>query len=221
MKTRFEIELDSTSLSTFFPNYRIKDKLQILQILLESARYILHGKKETKVKAVNKIIFYREKMSRIFLVSEEKIYSIIFPFNLHINKEIVTLNFKNLIEIDSFVISNLIRLLNDPLISSDDCFDFIEPISELEDDSNDKYWPILKELLIQEDGYIRYDKDEKGFDEAKKKNEENRHPLYHLDVFYTNGATFKLGLDNSILHNDLIDILDTNTNCNFLRKSRE
>lgn len=218
MKTRFEIEIDQSSLSVFFPKFRIKDKLQILEILLESARYILHGKRETKVKTLNKIIFFREKMNRIFLVSEDKIYSIIFPFNVQIENTVLTLDFKNLIQLDSFVISNLIILLKNPLINSDNCFDFIEPISELEDNNKEKYWPVLKDLFMQEDGYIRYDKDEKGFEEAKKKKEEGRHPLYHIDVFYTNGATFKLGLDRSMPDVDLIDILDAGTNCKFLKK---
>lgn len=220
MKTSFEIEIDAGSLSVFFPKFRIKDKTQILEILLEAARYILHGKRETKVKGVNKIIFFRKKMNRIFLVSEDKIYSIIFPFNLQINDTALTLDFANLLSIDSFAISNLISLIKNPLLSSDNCFDFIEPISELEDNNNAKYWPVLKDLLMQEDGYVRYDKDEKGFEEAKKNKEENKHPLYHIDIFYTNGATFKLGLDRSTPDIDLIDMLDTNTNCQFLKNSK-
>lgn len=220
MKTSFEIEIDQSSLSIFFPKFRIKDKLQILEILLESARYILHGDRKSKVNGLNKIVFFREKMNRIFLISENKIYSIIFPFNLQINEKNLTLNFKNLIEINSFVISNLIILLKNPLITSDNCFDFIEPISELEENYDENYWPIIKDLLIQEDGYIRYDKDEKGFEDAKLNTEENKHPLYHIDVFYTNGATFKLGLNKALPETDLIDILNTNTNCKFLKNSK-
>lgn len=218
MKTSFEIKIDPSSLSIFFPKYRIKDKLQILEILLESARYIIHGKREKNVKEPNKIIFFREKMNRIFLVSENKIYSIIFPFNLHIDdNDNLTLNFKNLLEIDSLSISNLIILIKSPLITSDNCLDFIEPILDLEDNQTNKYWPVFKELLLQEDGYLRYDKDENGYIEAKKKNEEFRHPLYHLDVFYTTGVTFKLGLNNSMPERELIDTLNTNTNCKFLK----
>ncbi len=217
MKTSFEIKIDPSSLAIFFPKFRIKSKVQILEILLESARYILHGKREEKINGYNKIIFFREKMNRIFLVGENKIYSIIFPFNLQIDNDAITLNFKNTIEIDSLSISNLIILLKSPLINSDNCLDFIEPILDLEDYYNDKYWLIFKDLLMQEDGYIRYDIDEVGYLEAKKKNEEYRHPLNHLDIFYTTGATFKIGLDNSIPENELIDTLNTKTNCKFLK----
>ncbi|MBZ4037300.1 hypothetical protein K6T82_21245 [Flavobacterium sp. 17A] len=218
MKTSFEIEIDPSSLSIFFPKYRLKDKFQILDILLESARYIIHGKREEKVKSVNKIVFFREKMNRVFFVSEDKIYSITFPFNLIIGEEgEVTLNFKNLIEIDSYAISSLIILLKNPLINSDNCLDFIDPVIDLENESNSNYWPVLKDLIMLEDGYLRYDMDEKGFKEASEKQQQHRHPLHHIDVFYTNGATFKLGLEKSILDNDLIDILDSSTNCKFLR----
>lgn len=218
MKTSFEIKIDPSSLPIFFPKFRIKTKLQILEILLESARYILHGKREEKVNDYNKIVFFREKMNRIFLVSENKIYSIIFPFNLQIDHNTLSLNFKNIIEIDSLSISNLIVLLKSPLINSDNCLDFIEPILEIEDNYNDKYWSVFKDLLLQEDGYIRYDKDEEGYLEAKKKNEGCKHPLHHIDIFYTNSATFKIGLDNSILENELIDTLNVSTDCKFLKK---
>lgn len=217
MKTSFEIKIDPSSLSIFFPNYRVKDKKQILEILLEAARYIIHGKRESKVRDLNKIVFFREKMNRIFLVSENKTYSIIFPFNLVIDENKLNLNFKNIIEINSLTISNLIILLKNPLINSDNCLDFIEPILDLDDSQNDKYWPVFIDLLMQEDGYIRYDKDEDGYLNAKKKNEELRHPLHHLDIFYTSGATFKLGLDNSLPEIELIDTLNTNTNCKFLK----
>jgi hypothetical protein len=220
MKTSFEIEIAPSFLPIFFPKYRIKDKYQILKILLESARYIIHGEREEKVKSVNKIIFFREKMNRIFFVSEDKIYSIIFPFNLQIDGDTLTLNFKNLIEIDSFAISNLIILLKNPLINSENCLDFVDPIVDLVDQTKSNYWPVLKDLLMQEEGYIRYDRDPKGYEEAKKKDQEHRHPLHHIDVFYTNGVTFKLGLDNSIADSNLIDILDVSTNCIYLRSIR-
>jgi len=218
MKTRFEIEIATSSLSIFFPKFRIKSKTQILEILLESARYIMHGQREEKVIKDHKIVFLREKMTRIFFVSNNKIYSISFPFNLVIDdKDKVLLNFKNLIEIDSYAISSLIILLKNPLINSDNCLDFVEPVLDLETESTTNYWPVLKDLLMLEDGYLRYDMDETGYREAKEKKQEHRHPIHHIDIFYSNGTTFKLGLDKSILDNDLIDILDSSTSCRFIR----
>lgn len=216
MKTRFEIELDSTSVSTFFPTSRIKDKFRIIEIILESARYILHAKREKTARGLYKLIFFRDKMSRIFFVSDDKVYSVIFPFNLKIDNGILTLNYKNMLEIDSLALSNLIILLKNPLIQSESCLDFIDPILDLESEHPEKYWMLFKDLLTTEDGYIRYDKDLIGYNEAKKKKREHRHPIHHLDIFYTNAATFKIGLNNAIIDRDFIDTVNTETNCKYL-----
>jgi hypothetical protein len=155
-------------------------------------------------------------MSRVFFVSENKIYSIIFPFNIFIDGENITLNYKNLIEIDSVSITSLIILLNNPLIGSESCLDFIEPIIDIEDEQSISYWTVFRDLLLQEDGYIRYDMDESGYKEAKDKGKEHTHPLHHLDVFYTNQANFKIGLKDTIICEELIDVLDIRTNCKYL-----
>lgn len=216
MKTAFEVDLDPGSIITFFPTSRIKDKFKIIEIILESARYILHAKREKKAKGNHKLIFFREKMSRIFFVSDDKVYSVIFPFNLTIQGNNLVLNYKNLMEIDSLALSNLIILLKNSLIQSDNCLDFVDPIIDLENEQAEKYWHLFKDLLITEDGYIRYDIDVIGFEEARKKMQEHRHPIHHLDFFYTNAATFKIGLKNSIIYSDLIDTLNTQTDCKYL-----
>lgn len=216
MKTTFEIDLDPSSLATFFPTTRIKDKFKIIEIIIESARYMLHAKREKKARGSYKMIFFRDKMSRIFFVSSDKVYSVIFPFNVIIHENNLSLNYKNLIEIDSLALSNLVILLKNPLIQSDNCLDFIDPIIDLENEQTEKYWILFKDLLITEDGYIRYDKDLVGYNEAKEKKQEHRHPIHHLDVFYTNAATFKIGLNNSIMDRELIDTVNTETDCKYL-----
>lgn len=218
MKTSFQVEINTITLPIFFPQFRVKDKLQILEILLESTRYILHSQRSQKVYSSNKIIFHKERMSRIFFAKDNKMYSLIFPFNTVINADgIISFNYKNYIDIDSYTISNLIKLLKNPLISSDNCWDFIEPITGYDDNQPTKYWPVFRDLLIQEDGYIRYDKDEPGYLEAKGKNQQARHPLYHLDIFYSGNATFKLGLSTVLNDAGFIDTLNPDTDCRFLK----
>jgi hypothetical protein len=97
-------------------------------------------------------------------------------------------------------------------MNSESCLDFIDPIISFEEN----IWTTFRDLLISEDGYIRYDKDEKGYKEAKLKKEEHRHPLNHIDVFYTNQLTLKLGLTEEYIDTDLIDMMNTNTNCRYL-----
>lgn len=217
MKTTFQIEIVPGSVSTFFPKYRVKDKFTILEILLESVRYMIHGKREKKSHSDYKIVFFKSKMCRVFFVSPNKIYSIRFPFNVIISGDNIHFTFQDQLEIESLTISNLIKLLKSYQLSSENCLDFIEPILEVEDEYKVNLWPLFKELLLQEDGYIRYDIDETAFLSAKSKNEEHLHPLHHLDVFYTSSVSFKIGLEKPIVHDDFIDTLNIETNCKYMK----
>lgn len=217
MKKSFQVEIDSASIILFFPTNRIKEKLQVIQILLESLRYILSGERKSIVHKKTKIVFYKEKMSRIFFVNENKSYSINFPFNILFDDKSISINYKNTIELNSLNISILMSFFKNLNFSSDNCLDFAEQILDCEEMANDKYWLLIKELLIHEDGYIRYDKDQKGYEEALKKKQKHRHPLNHFDIFYSNAVTFKLGLDSDLPDKEFIDTLNTETNCKYLK----
>lgn len=212
MKTTFQLEINPSLIKTFFPEERVKDKYKILEILLEACRYMLHNEKVSKARSPYKIILYKEKMSRLIFVSENKIYSITFPFNINYLKSDITINYKNRLDIDSQNISTLLSILKSPSMNSENCLDFIDPIVNYEQ----SLWTTLRDLLISEDGYIRYDRDENGYTEAKAKKEEHRHPLNHIDLFYTNQVTFKLGLNEKYVDTDLLDMMNTNTNCKYL-----
>ena len=60
-----------------------------------------------------------------------------------------------------------------------------------------------------EDGYIRYD-----CDELHQK--ADIHPLHHLDINYSSGITYKIGLRNSMKLDEFKDVLDTQTECAYL-----
>ncbi len=60
-----------------------------------------------------------------------------------------------------------------------------------------------------EDGYIRYDYD------LKNKNGK-KHPLYHLDINYSSGVTYKVGLRHAVSDSEFQDILDVKTDCAYL-----
>ena len=77
--------------------------------------------------------------------------------------------------------------------------------------NKDQIWQILKELLVFESGYLRYDYD-------KERENGNLHPLNHLDINYSSNATFKIGINNTIDCNTFIDILDINTDSYFISK---
>lgn len=66
-------------------------------------------------------------------------------------------------------------------------------------------------LLTMEDGYIRYDHD----DSMEHK---NNHPIYHLDICYSNAATYKIGLEQSFLTDSFIQFLDNYEPRYFLKQ---
>jgi hypothetical protein len=212
MKTSFQLDINLSLIKTFFPEERIKDKYKIIEILLEACRYILYNKKVAKARSRYKMILYKDKMSRLVFVCENKIYSITFPFNINQIKSEISINYKNRLDIDSQNITTLLSILKSPTINSENCLEFIDPIVSY--DQN--LWMTFRDLLILEDGYVRYDKDEDGFQKAKKDGHENRHPLNHIDIFYTNQASFKLGLKQEYTDTDLIDLMERNTDCKYL-----
>jgi len=148
-------------------------------------------------------------MSRLFFITDWKYFSINFPFTL-INEKIW---FRNLLEIDSEVISKLKTVINCNEFNSNCSLNFIEPIFALEEEYNENFWILLKELFMMEDGYIRYDYDNETYQKFKENGEEKKHPLNHYDVFYSSNTTFKIGLNKSITEDDFIDFLNINTNC--------
>jgi len=216
MKTSFQIEINSAYERIFFPEERIKTKYKILEILLEACRLILYGQKAETVDSSCKLILYKDKMARLFLVNTRKIYSIAFPFNIYYDEDKTVINYRNLLDLDSYNISNILSILKSEIIKSDKCLDFIDPIIDIESITKTNYWVIFRDLMLLEDGYIRYDHDISGYNEAMKKEKQDKHPLHHLDIFYSAQVSFKIGLDDSYLATDLIETIDSTTACKFL-----
>jgi len=214
---RFELAIDESARKMFFPNERIKTKRKILEILLESCRYILYNELSENIRSGEKIVFKNDKMSRLFFVSATKVYSIIFPFNIYQERGETKINYRNLVDIDSQTISNLISFLKNPANQSEDCYDFIEPITQFEKPQQSLCWIVLNHLFFSEDGYIRYDNDPIGHAQALEKNAEHRHPLYHLDIFYSTQATFKLGIERAIIDKEIVDLMNTTTDCKYIK----
>ena len=156
-----------------------------------------------------KIILKVDKKSRLFYISENKYYTISFPFTVLENEEDDQIFFSSAYvkNIDSQIISSILAALTcDPQNSSQCAYTFIEPIV---DDQNQNIWPIIKDLLFSESGYLRYDHDPEHEDGLM-------HPLDHYDIFYSPKSTFKLGLNDSIESTKLLDLFDSTTNCHYL-----
>lgn len=186
----------------------IRTKLDVINILMRVIKIMLSYQIPAKTQIAGHFNLSVDVMSRLFFVSQKKFYSINFPFL--VSGELGNFRFYNHHhqDINSKSTSSILGFINeDGIFDEPDVLDFAVPVVGASSDDID-LWALLRELLLWEEGYIRYD-DDPVHDNG------DLHPRYHLDVFYSSAATFKLGFRKSIEHVAFADILDVNTNCRF------
>lgn len=214
----WSFNIDAISKNLFFPKKRIKTKIQIINILLEASRYILSNPVVKNEDSKGEIKLVINKMSRLFFVSDKKSYSIVFPFKIYEENKEFILSFHNNLDIDSQLIAQTKSIINCNGFDDNCVLGFADNIYEIvNDETNQDLWFFVRELMLLEDGYIRYDNDPEGYAEAVKKGEPHKHPLDHYDLFYSNGATFKIGLEQDISAKQFIDLLNRQTDCKYLK----
>ena len=189
----------------------IRTKKDVIEILMRLIKLISVYTEPCEQNVVGRVKLHISKMSRVFFFSENKYYSLAFPFFLdEINGQIL-FSSPELECIDSFVTSKVISFINDSSYLNSSSWAFFEPLLNIEEHQGiPGFWPFLRMLLTYEDGYIRYDVDE-------ERANGNRHPLYHFDVFYSNPPTFKIGLNAHYTNDEMIDFLDRETDCRYLK----
>ena len=210
---KIEFFINKSSLDIFFPKYRIKTKINIIEILMETLKYMLLNPEIEEDNRVGKIILIVDKMSRVFYFNKNKYYSISFPFFVEKLGNDIKFGFKNIVEVDSRIINKILQIIKCDEFKEKCSLDFVVPICEFEENCDENFWIFLKEILLMEDGYIRYDYDEDGYNNAKSIGAEDRHPLNHYDIFYSSQNTFKIGLNNKINEDSFIDFIDINKKC--------
>lgn len=150
-------------------------------------------------------------MSRLFFesTSGEKLYSVSFPFKLKEEDEQRVFRTRGNHLLNSKTTSEILAIVADrSTLEQTDFYGFIETIEEFSADEVST-WGLLRELMLAEDGYIRYDWDVTRKDGAK-------HPEFHFDVSYSSEATYKIGVSSPINQSTFIDMLDLETDCHFL-----
>lgn len=191
----------------------IRDKRDIILILLETLKSFTNQRTSIS-NEIGKVTIRIDKMSRIFYETKEKYFSFIFPFSLDRQEEQYKF-YDNLTdcELNDRLISLLISIFKQDGVLEDSlekAMDFIvESAEEYDYKDIDSIWRLIFKLWYMEDGYIRYDYDpihENG----------DIHPLYHFDINYSTGVTYKVGLKFPIQMNEFQDILDIKTGCAYL-----
>lgn len=213
---KFTFEIYEWEQENFF--FRLDCKQDIVKLLMTSIKKIIHNR-ESKKKVIGKMTIITANMNRIFYFSENKYFSIVFPFSIIFNKdESLNVNYVHSeltsdqysLNFDSKTISNVLELSNNSEVSIGlNAIDFVSAIERVVG-SDERYLPLLLDLFRSEDGYIRYDDDEVGG--LGKDN----HPQHHYDIFYSNHSTFKIGLQKEIDNDTLIELIDKNKKCHFI-----
>lgn len=205
---------------------RIKLKSHLIELLIEIASLIIVNV-PVKDEGFGKFIIFMDKMRRIFFSIKEpsaEVYKhFSFNFPLKVSKEYGKFRLETItgeVKIESYHIAILRSICANGAFDEKECrhgllLDFSQLVESTfldlgmqmqyhERDLNQ----ILMELFTFEPSYIRYDYDEK--------NQNGRiHPLNHLDIFYTQSTTFKLGCEQLEL-NKFMDILDSETECEYI-----
>lgn len=188
----------------------IREKRDIVFILMGSIKIMLMNQQIPSEQRVGYLTLFVNKMSRLFVAFDNKIFSIHFPF--FVDEIDSTLKFYNhyIDDIDQRLTSDILGLIKSRNTFDGDCiYNFFESVDEIKH-YGQSFWGFLRELFLFEPGYIRYDYDE-------ERQNGRTHPLNHYDLFYSSNTTFKIGLNNRIEMSKMIELLDTETDCHYLR----
>lgn len=192
----------------------IRGKKDSILLLLETLKLVNYAQSSILNKR-GKVMICVDKMSRIFYITDDKIFSLSFPFSLEERGED---NYRIYDSLTDFEVTNrMISLLISIFERDEELGESLENLMDFIIDSANDYdyknmddiWRMLIKLWHMEDGYIRYDSD------AVHENGK-MHPLNHLDVNYSSGATYKIGLKQPIQMSEFKDILDITSNCYYL-----
>jgi len=174
---------------------RTDDKYKILDLMIEVLEQftIQNFSKVSAFIHANCII----KNNRIFLVcSQKKVFTFNFPFictegGILFDGEII----------DIHIIKAMKRII-DIIFNSNSYEDFLIEYDSIDESEGFKIEEIqiaskiLKKLFEIEIGYIRYDKDDK----SAEKHGEEYHPTYHLDIFFDDDVSCKIGFKKDSFH---------------------
>lgn len=193
----------------------IRHKKDIVLLILDTVNLLILGNFTQCIKGSVRIA--TDKMSRIFYQLSDKYYSIVFPFSIEHGEEGTYTVYDSVldVELNSRMVSLMKSILDKVDLENTAIDRILEQIyyDGFEQDYSDKEvedsWRITSRLYAMETGYIRYDYDSEHQDE-------DFHPLNHLDINYSTKGTYKLGLRQRMQMEEFIDLLDIRTECKFI-----
>lgn len=207
-----EFYLNKMDVDLFFKPIRRKE--DSIQVLMNAIKIMLLPAIESEG-ALGKLTLIKDgRMSRLFFLSEKKIFSIFFPFFVNSDDDCLVFSSSQIDSIDHKITSDVISLFSCEEKIDSECFlDFMEPLWEEPINYHRNMWLFVKELLLIEDGYIRFDYDPDNHNGLL-------HPINHFDIFYSR-SQIKIGSHSELDEERFIDILDLASDCHFLAQCDE
>lgn len=202
----------------------IRERYDIIRIIVEACEYVVDNQYK-EVLNINEIVpktkafIFIDKMTRLFIVEDKQIFSVVFPFNVNLIESKVT--FRHF-EINHSVLAAINSIVHESmeLYNIESLIDCIwENTKEMELTTEEKQIvdQIIYHLMSYEMGYIRYDVDPINAQKYNERGKLNIHPENHFDINYTSSATYKVGLKSAITMQDFVDFLNINTDCWFVK----
>ena len=197
----------------------IRGRLDVLKVILQVSDYLIDKQYSicSNIENIekNQPFLYVDKMSRLFIPEKTgevipKIYSIVFPFSYNADQHVLSFNQININNSLNSCMKSIISIFEGVLPETmekilERCWEACTD-SELSKTQSYDLIAVFTELLTFDIGYVRYDYDEEHQNGVT-------HPLYHLDINYSNQSTYKIGLKHSIDTLRFKAILDTKQEC--------
>lgn len=189
----------------------IRSRFDVLRVWMDAVKLIINYTPPSERFVVAEIHVHNSRMSRLFYLSGAKTFSIAFPFRIDAGDNLFTVRTSDGIDVDSRLSSEILLIAT--LLKSNGLVSEWAMAEHFEDQggASAEFWPVLGGLLDAEDGYLRFDHD-------PDRRDGHKHPLDHADLFYTNGASFKIGLHKRLALEEIVDILNRETDCHYLNR---
>lgn len=208
MKRTICFDLTSAIEEIAYPHERIKSRKDLVKLCLKACRELTYLEPKIEEGAqINQVVLKCQEMRRLFFFKEKKFVSISLPVNFTINDQNRLEFYYGNVAIESEMWSKMIQRANYYNYEWMDEDWFLE----LNTSSDPKVADFENTFNLFNDaeyGYIRYDHDIVGYNEAKKQNKPHKHPLHHADIHLSNESTFKVGFSGKVTPQQFIDILD-------------
>lgn len=198
------IEYDLNFALSVIKTGSLRTRVNCITLVLEVSKLLLLNQQWAKgaENPESAIYLIHEDFFRVIISRSGSIHSIVYPFKIeHENGTYSLKSIENRIDIDLFMLSQLMCYYKSGIPDDDQ-----DPVSDLSLDAI----AIIDELSSYEEGYVRFD------DDPARENG-RMHPRYHYDIFYTDQAAIKIGLNKAVDIESIIDFLSPKTNCHYIQ----